>query len=784
MDTSGESLISKKKEKSVGSTQFSKDELQTILKFGAQNLFKPQEGGDGEVAIPHNKLEDLNLDEILSRAEQHESEEATGAVDGGADFLEQWRVEDVVMNNLSWDDIIPEKDRSKEEEVVEYLGPRNVKPVRYGMDGSKGDDESSDEEGGRKRKRKSGSGGVGGGEKKKKGATGKDPLTEKENRALVRSILKFGSLEERYQDIVADSELDERDKDAVVKAYQTIVDEAKKAVDASQASEEAKDDSGNASKKSNKQKPIPITVNGAMLNALQLMQRITDLDLLSSVIGAVKDPLRYRLSTSLKAPSWTCQWGSLDDAMLLVGIHKHGYGAWNQMQADEALPFKNKFFLEKAEDDGEGGNDDEEGKDSKEKDKDGKKGATKPLPGRIHLGRRADALLKLLREENESRKQKIQQATAKQKVLEEKRAKKREADSASAKNKLGGAEEASGTPKKSAAQQVKDDSKKVKKEVTKPKNAIKKAESSAKKSAGSKEPKEPKKTKTAAPKKSAKPTENDDSSSAVSESDSESEITKDMDATACKEIMRPVKKDLTALRNNTKTMSKEEKPQFIRESMLKIGNHINLVLKQTFKEAEANSEAKLKLERHLWKFASLFWPVDIKMEPFRSVYEKVVKALEHSPNAATSTANSTSNSTAKSLASAVKQSKEGTSSLKDKERDSGSDAKRKRERSRSRSRDRDRDRERDRDRDRERDREREREREKREREKERDRDRDHREKERERDRGDRDRERDREREKDRDRDHRDRRRSRSRDRRRSRSRSRSRERDSKRYRTS
>jgi chromodomain-helicase-DNA-binding protein 1 len=133
MDTSGKSVMQKGGigPSSGQHTGLSKEELQTILKFGAKNLFKHEVaetsdvdvagssrgGDDGAPSVAEyaaQRLEELNFDNVLARAEESETNAVgAGATDGGAEFLEQWRIADVGVNELSWNEIIPEKERKK-----------------------------------------------------------------------------------------------------------------------------------------------------------------------------------------------------------------------------------------------------------------------------------------------------------------------------------------------------------------------------------------------------------------------------------------------------------------------------------------------------------------------------------------------------------------------------------------------------------------------------------------------------------------------------------------------
>lgn len=62
------------------------------------------------------KMEQMDLDDILGKAENHETEataESVGASLGGEGFLAQFAAVQDVKNDLSWDDIIPETEREK-----------------------------------------------------------------------------------------------------------------------------------------------------------------------------------------------------------------------------------------------------------------------------------------------------------------------------------------------------------------------------------------------------------------------------------------------------------------------------------------------------------------------------------------------------------------------------------------------------------------------------------------------------------------------------------------------
>jgi chromodomain-helicase-DNA-binding protein 1 len=106
--------------------------------------------------------------------------------------------------------------------------------------------------------------------------------------------------------------------------------------------------------------------------------------MLKEVIGAVSDFKNFRVPDASKAAHYSCEWGAKEDGMLLVGINKHGYGAWVDIRDDPELGLGDKLFLE------------EHRVDKKEERIKGEDKAAK-APGAVHLVRRADYLLSVLK---------------------------------------------------------------------------------------------------------------------------------------------------------------------------------------------------------------------------------------------------------------------------------------------------------------------------------------------------------------------------------------------------
>jgi len=107
MDTSQAHLSSKPGSQGKDQAKpdnLSKDELTAVLKYGAQKMF------DKDDSQQTKKLDDMNLDDVLKSAEDHETMAADGDGGtslGGEGFLAQFAAVSDVKNDMNWEDIIP-----------------------------------------------------------------------------------------------------------------------------------------------------------------------------------------------------------------------------------------------------------------------------------------------------------------------------------------------------------------------------------------------------------------------------------------------------------------------------------------------------------------------------------------------------------------------------------------------------------------------------------------------------------------------------------------------------
>merc|ERR1719153_1976529 len=219
MDTTGRTVLKSGVGASAGGQDksgqpFSKEELNAILKFGAEDLFKEDEDKDGEEPV-------CDIDEILKRAETRMHEEE----DAGDDLMSGFKVaslavdEDDAVKNAKvdasggiqklWDEIIPSNVKKELAEL--YLGPRQRKTVLGGENKEnenkrkRGSDESSQDlsEDGQKSDPETPP------KKKIKGDKIKG-FNDGEIRRFIKSYKKFPLPLTRMSDIALDADLTEK----------------------------------------------------------------------------------------------------------------------------------------------------------------------------------------------------------------------------------------------------------------------------------------------------------------------------------------------------------------------------------------------------------------------------------------------------------------------------------------------------------------------------------------------------------------------------------------------
>ncbi|KAJ2578629.1 ATP-dependent DNA helicase Hrp3, partial [Coemansia sp. RSA 1836] len=553
---------------------------------------------DDSVTMQQHRLDDMDLDKMLEDAEQAETSEA-GVAD---DFLSQFKVADYGGGGMSWDDIIPEEDRQRiefeeqQKQEAELHYRRRRARVSYADDapnaatasnsGGVSDDDSS---------ASVSSSGHGGGRRRGAGGAARrrsnDPraFSEKEARALIRAIQKFGSPEHRFAEVVAEAELEGKDADSVRSVGAELIKVCEDALrsnmhTAGAAEVEAAEDEDVVSGFKRNAKAVLVTFRGvASVNAGVVAQRASDLAVLSRRLDQPlmrDDATKFRIGVMLKpVHHWSCLWGQREDAMLLVGIFRHGFGNWDRIQADPDLGLQKKLFLTPADEKAAASSQpaaSASGASGTVRANGGAGGAAGGgkrivAPKATHLVRRGEYLLKVLRdgEESKSKPAAAAASTPLRLAASGGRSKRRgrsgeESDTASASaNNEGGAEHAAFEAQATRM----------------PGDAI------------------------------------------IAAEDGEVSDPESMDERACKDLMRPVKRYLQRLRDEAEhTKSANSKVKLISECLLPIGRHIRAVIDERSRSNVAGENVD-RLYRHLWVFVTYFWRSTVE-------YAKLVRLFE------------------------------------------------------------------------------------------------------------------------------------------------------------
>jgi|TARA_R110002003_G_scaffold269_2_gene17956 chromodomain-helicase-DNA-binding protein 1 len=364
----------------------SADDINNILKRRGQKMFE-QSGNQ-------KKLEELDIDAVLENAEEHKTEQAAGLTsDGGAEFLKNFEYTDVKID-LEWDDIIPKEElevvkaeiqqRKEEEEtqkLLEESAPRKRKAAaasareqraakKRAMEASRDievDDDEPSEDDNVKR-------------------DPKRPLNTKETRNLVRAFERYGSIEERGDEMLRAAKLVGRDFEVVKATLNEVITKSQDLVKQEQTRLKNLEAEANRQITKKDKKAVLFDFGQVKkLNAETIIDRPVEMRILKEAIDAAGDWRSFRIADAIKPASYSCPWGAREDGMLCIGISRHGYGAWVQIRDDPDLGLTDKFYLEEHRVD-----------KKEERNKAEEKNAKSP--GAVHLVRRANYLLTVLKD--------------------------------------------------------------------------------------------------------------------------------------------------------------------------------------------------------------------------------------------------------------------------------------------------------------------------------------------------------------------------------------------------
>jgi chromodomain-helicase-DNA-binding protein 1 len=352
------------------------------------------------------KLDEMDLDDILNRAEDHETITGGdgGASLGGEGFLASVAHVSDVKTEMSWEEIIPVDERQKvereeDQRKAEELAALDTKdrkrshaPVSYeGMDV----DQPASASANKKPK---------GPAPTRKSASQKAmELKERDVRVLIRSMQKWGDIRQRYDVIVSlrpsavmpttnpslqvtDAKLQDKNKGMIIDVADDIVELCDAAVNDNNTQKQTRVAAGETLTTAQKSKAVLVTYrNVGNINAETVLSRTRDLHILFNILSLLSTEELYGWSIPVDnirpTLNWSGRWGPQEDSMLLVGAYVHGFGNWEAIAKNTKLGLSDKFFLEEG--------------------KKGEDASTKPIPNAIHLVRRGDYLLGLLRDHEE-----------------------------------------------------------------------------------------------------------------------------------------------------------------------------------------------------------------------------------------------------------------------------------------------------------------------------------------------------------------------------------------------
>ncbi|KAG6605931.1 Protein CHROMATIN REMODELING 5, partial [Cucurbita argyrosperma subsp. sororia] len=324
-------LEKKEAKKGIG---FDKNELSAILRFGAEELFKEDKNDEDS----KKRLQSMDIDEILERAEKVEEKEAEG--EEGHELLGAFKVANFCSaedDGSFWSRWIKPEAVSQAEEALAPRAARNTKsyaePVQRENSG----------------KRKKGSGPVERVQKRRKGdiSASSAPMLEgasaqvrrwscgnlskRDALRFSRAVMKFGN--ESQISLIAGEvggAVGAAKPEAQIELFNALIDGCRDAVE-----------SGSTDPKG----PM-LDFFGVLVKANELLNRVEELQLLAKRISRYEDPIKqFRALMHLKPSNWSkgCGWNQIDDARLLLGIHYHGFGNWEKIRLDEKLGFMKKI---------------------------------------------------------------------------------------------------------------------------------------------------------------------------------------------------------------------------------------------------------------------------------------------------------------------------------------------------------------------------------------------------------------------------------------------------------
>jgi hypothetical protein len=330
-----------------------KEELNTIIKFGAEDLFK--ENAPHEEGSVEEESQRIDIDEILRRAETRQDDDSS-LRNSSEDLLSQFKIANIqtmeddiieptaiVNRNKSWNDIIPQSERQKFDdeclaELTAALPPRSRKRVELFNSTSELDNNNNTNN-------------------RSQIDMILNEFTSNEIRRFIKSFKKFSDPLHRLDLITMDAQLEDKSRQDIEELAKHLYNECLLSVKQhnnessptpnTQSSLSPKDEETSST---NPREKIPtIRLHNVPINALQLINSIRDLEPLKKLFFSNNEQRKsfsFPSSIKLKPVHWSCSWSLEDDKALLRGIYEYGYSNWEQIKMEPELGLSSKILLD------------------------------------------------------------------------------------------------------------------------------------------------------------------------------------------------------------------------------------------------------------------------------------------------------------------------------------------------------------------------------------------------------------------------------------------------------
>ncbi|XP_068661626.1 protein CHROMATIN REMODELING 5-like isoform X2 [Aristolochia californica] len=324
-----------KKEAKKGSSMFDKNELSAILRFGAEELFKEDKNDEES----KKKLESLDIDEILERAEKVECKGGEGEQE--SELLSAFKVANFSSaedDATFWSRWIQPQAVAEAEEALAPRAARNTKSYAEAIQPEKSSKRKKrgaeiQERAPKRGNRTSDSSNllpmIEGAVAQIRGWSYGN-LSKKDATLFARAVKKFGNLSQ-ISSVVAEvgGAIEAALPDAQIELFDALIDGCREAV-----------------KWNPDTKGILLDFFGVPVKAQELLDRVEELQLLAKRIKRYQDPVaQFRLVAHIRGAAWSkgCGWNQVDDARLLLGVHYHGFGNWEKIRLDATLGLTRKI---------------------------------------------------------------------------------------------------------------------------------------------------------------------------------------------------------------------------------------------------------------------------------------------------------------------------------------------------------------------------------------------------------------------------------------------------------